>query len=168
MVALHQRTLMCRANFLFSFFFFVGESKNSNFFHNKIKFSPKIVFLKNFKALNVPKKQTQNVLFFIKYSWQALLLCNIKSFNCTKYLCLTSLCLLSFKTTKYVQKKIKREKRKKKSNRPTLCILNTCCTTKNIFLQHRCGNCKQVEVVVRVCYNSPVSRFAFGAPPASC
>ena len=63
LVLLHRPTLMCRADpFPPPLFFFF-------FFNQKIPIFPlKFVFLQNFKALNLPKKQTKNVVFFIKYS----------------------------------------------------------------------------------------------------
>ena len=52
----------------------------------KIKFSSQNCFSQNFKAWNLlPQKTDKNVLFFIKYSWQALLLCN-KPFDLLKIL----------------------------------------------------------------------------------
>ena len=54
-----------------------------NFFfekiNQKIKFSSQNCFSQNFKAWNLQKKKKKydkNVFFFMKYSWQALLLCN--------------------------------------------------------------------------------------------
>ena len=59
--------------------YFIFEKINQK---NKSNFLPKIIFLKILKH-ETYKKIDKNVLCFIKYSWQALLLCN-KPFDLLK------------------------------------------------------------------------------------
>ena len=110
-----------RLNIFFFFFKF-------KFFPQKIKFFHKNGFSSKFQSTKLtPKNRQKNLLFFTKYSWQALLLCN-KSFDHLEILVFDS--TLSFKTTKCTKKNYL----KKKSNRPTLSFfLETCNTTKQLF-----------------------------------
>ena len=71
----------------FFFFFLTNQSKKKKKKRKKKKkksdFLPKIVFLKMSKLQTYPKKK--KLLFLMKYSWQALLLCN-KPFDLIKIL----------------------------------------------------------------------------------